>query len=103
MEITLIYVPFPDKIAAEQAIKSLLETKLIACGNVISSESMYFWQGAMTKENEWIAIIKTTNAVLDNAILKIKALHSYDVPAILHWQVQANDTYANWVMEQVKG
>lgn len=97
----MLYVPFPSKVAAEDAVKTLLIAKLIACGNVVPSDSMYVWQGIMTTNGEWIAIMKTTLAATDAASLKIAEIHSYEVPAILHWQVHTNEAYGRWVMEQV--
>lgn len=43
MNITLFYTPFPSKEVAAEVIKTLLAEKLIACGNVATSDSTYIW------------------------------------------------------------
>lgn len=97
----MIYVPFPDQQSALEAIKTLLDAKLIACGNVIMSSSAYVWQGNLTSQTEWIAIMKTSIVKANHTITKIEEIHSYQVPAILHWEASANEAYALWIDEQI--
>lgn len=97
MSITIFYTLFPSKEIASEVIKILLDEKLIACGNVVPSDSLYIWLGELTSENEYIGIMKTLHHKCDAVMSRIASLHPYEVPAILHWQVEANDSYYKWV------
>jgi periplasmic divalent cation tolerance protein len=101
MNITLFYTPFPSKEVAAEVIKTLLAENLIACGNVVTSDSMYMWLGQLTTENEFIAIMKTLPEKTESLTQRIASLHPYEVPAILHWQVEANEPYYNWIKTEL--
>ena len=101
MNITLFYTPFPSKEVATETIQILLAEKLIACGNVVTSDSMYMWLGQLTSENEYIAIMKTLPEKTESLTQRIASLHPYEVPAILHWQVEANESYYNWIKTEL--
>ncbi|MBK8052534.1 MAG: divalent cation tolerance protein CutA [Saprospiraceae bacterium] len=51
MEILLFYVPCGSKDDAEYLVNKLLDIGKIACGNVISSHSLFVWDGNINKEN----------------------------------------------------
>lgn len=97
MEILLFYVPCSSETEAKDLIKSLLDNKIIACGNVISSQSLYIWEGSIQDNQEWIAIIKTLPSYAEHVQARVESLHTYDIPAILHWQVACNSSYFEWV------
>ncbi len=101
MNITIFYTPFPSKEVAAEIIKTLLAEKLIACGNIVTSDSMYMWLGQLTTENEYIAIMKTLPEKTESLIKRIVSLHPYEVPAILHWEVEANESYYNWIKTEL--
>lgn len=101
MNITLFYTPFPSKEVAADVIKTLLAEKLIACGNVVTSDSIYMWLGQLTVENEYIAIMKTLPDKIESLTQRIASLHPYEVPAILHWQIEANESYCNWIKTEL--
>ncbi|MBC7884682.1 MAG: divalent-cation tolerance protein CutA [Saprospiraceae bacterium] len=102
MKITIFYVPFPDQDAALTAIEILLKAKYIACGNVIVSTSLYHWQGEQSKNNEHIAILKTLPEKKTILEKRISEIHTYDVPAILSWEADANESYYEWMVETMK-
>ena len=97
MKICITYVPFPTHEAAADIIRLCLHQKIIACGNIIPSQSSYLWNGDFHKENEWIAVMKTTTHHKDNLAKFLEKHHSYELPAILQWEVKANEGYAKWV------
>lgn len=85
---------------AVDIIRICLHQRLIACGNTIPSQSSYLWNVDFKKENEWIAIMKTTIHHKDNLAKFIEKHHSYDLLGILQWQVGANEGYAKWVEKE---
>ncbi len=101
MALVIFYVPCPDADEAKKLITHLLSDRLIACGNIVESKSVYNWADSVVHENEWIAIMKSLtelSGVLENSIKKI---HPYKTPAILSWSVSCNAEYLEWVRQQV--
>jgi periplasmic divalent cation tolerance protein len=69
---------------AKKIARALVKEKLVACVNIIPKvESIYRWQGKIEECTECVLIAKTTERNVEQAIQKIKSLHSYDVPDII--------------------
>jgi periplasmic divalent cation tolerance protein len=101
MLISVTYCPFPSEEEAQNVIQTLLNEKIIACGNVVSAQSHFIWNGTQAHDHEWIVLFKTTVAHKVDLMIRLETLHSYDVPCILQWDADANDGYGKWVAEQV--
>ncbi|MGB4838592.1 MAG: divalent-cation tolerance protein CutA [Saprospiraceae bacterium] len=101
MELLILYVPCSSEDEAQKIVEALLAEKLIACGNIISSDSIYSWNGGISNDKEWIAIMKSLPEMLQKVEMKIKILHSYEVSAIIHWQASCNAEYLEWVQGQL--
>jgi periplasmic divalent cation tolerance protein len=101
MLISVTYCPFPTEEEAQKVIQTLLNEKIIACGNVVSAQSHFIWNGKQACDPEWIVIFKTTVSHKADLLNRLETLHSYDVPCILQWDADANDAYGKWVAEQV--
>lgn len=86
----LIWCPFPDAAAAETAVATLLDERLIACANTLPRmRSLYTWQGERAVAEETGVLIKTDAALLEPAIARLAALHPYDTPSIAGWRCDA--------------
>lgn len=86
----LIWCPFPDEAAALAVIHTLLDEKLIACGNVLGGmTSVFVWNGVKDTAREAGVVLKTNAALLDAAIARLAELHPYDEPAVLGWHCDA--------------
>ncbi len=88
----------------EEAVKIaniLVEEKLAACANIVSSiRSIYRWEGKIWDEKEWLLIIKTQESRFEDLSDKVKSLHSYSVPEIIALPIiQASLPYLNWIKE----
>jgi periplasmic divalent cation tolerance protein len=101
MLISVTYCPFSTEEIAQKVIQTLLDEKIIACGNVVSAQSHFIWKEAQANDREWIVIFKTTVAHKADLMKRLETLHTYDVPCILQWDADANDAYGKWVEEQV--
>lgn len=103
-EFVFIYTPLPSKEAAEEMAQALVAGRLAACVNVYPGiTSVYEWKGAVQKETEAVAFIKTTRALAQEAIAAARELHPYEVPAFLVLPIESgNDDYMDWVRGQVK-
>ena len=88
----------PTRDEAAKIAKLLIEEKLAACVQLLPIESFYVWQGAAQNEPETLLLIKTRAALFDQAIARIKQVHSYTVPEIVAMPFAAGFAgYLNWI------
>ncbi len=88
---------------AEAIANALVEAKLAACVSLLPIHSIYTWQGELHKEQEWQLLIKTDLAQFSAMEVKIKELHSYEVPEIIALPIVAgSQPYLQWISQQVK-
>ena len=103
MTIVSVYATFSDAAEAERIGRTVVEERLAACINVLGAvRSIYRWQEKVETADEVAAICKTTEARCEALIARIAELHSYDVPCIVTWPIDAVlSDYAQWVGESV--
>ncbi len=97
-----LYVTNPSKKAAERLAEHLLKKRLIACANIIASESRYRWKGKLAREREYILIAKTSLLRRAEAVREIEKVHPYEIPCIVELQARANAAYARWIEKETK-
>ena len=80
-------------------IKTLLERRLIACGQIVPGvRSLYRWNGKIADESEVIVYLKTRAARLDSLEVAFSELHPYKVPELLALPVTGGlAKYLNWI------
>ncbi len=100
MSFIIIYTVNSSKEEAQKISEHLLNQKLIACVNIFPIESAYWWQGAIAKDGEFVAIFKTRSEYWERIKTEISRLHSYEVPCIMHWTVTANEAYEAWIQAE---
>ena len=100
MPVSILYTTHPDEETAKRIGQALVEERLAACYNVHPMQSGYHWEGALLNEDEWVAILKTRPALVRAATDRILELHPYEIPAVLHWEVQANAAYEAWIIAE---
>ena len=102
-DIKLIYTTFNSLDNAKTVITQLLREKLIACANIGSNmQSIYSWEGKIRCENEVAVLLKTTDKLVDEAVVKLKKLHQYQTPCIIVLPVTSCDKdFLNWVKESL--
>lgn len=97
-KLLLITTGFENENEAEASLLYLLENKLVACGHVYKERSMYNWNDALHKGDEWMLSVKTLDTLWEEVKDAIKAMHPYEMPMIIAMPVvQANEEYAAWV------
>ncbi len=97
----MFYVPFSDKQEAELAAKRLMKKKLLFCANIFSASSFFLWGSKLENTKEAIAIFKTMPekaALLEKELISI---HSYEVPAILHIEAEANTAFVEAMKKEL--
>lgn len=90
-----------DAAAARQIADTLVREDLAACVSLVPGvESIYRWQGQLTRTTETLLIIKCLARNHEALSARLHALHPYTVPELLALPVtHVNATYLAW-MEQ---
>ena len=98
----LVYITCKDEEEAIKISKHLLDKRLIACSNMHPIRSMYWWNGKIQDEKEFVIIAKTLEKNYKKIKGEVSRLHSYEAPCILKIDAEANESYDKWVNEEVK-
>ena len=99
----IVFVTTPDLKTAEKLVGGALQSKLIACGNIISGiQSHYRWQGKIEKSKEALIIIKTANGKLNSLKKFIVENHPYDIPEFIATEItDGYEKYLEWISDSV--
>lgn len=103
MDFYLFTVTVPNIEEGKKIARSLVESRLAACVNIIKDiSSVYRWKGEIQEDNEHLLLIKTTEDKSDPLIQKIKAIHSYSEPECIGFKVEkGSQKYLNWIKDVV--
>jgi len=99
-----VYVTCASRSQATDIGRTLVEERLAACANVLPGmASHYVWQGVLQRDREYALLLKTRAALFADLEVRVRELHSYDVPCIVAWPLAAvSEPYARWVAEQTR-
>ncbi len=102
-EMRMVFVTAPDQAVALALIRTLLDERLIACGNMLPGmRSVYRWKDELCDEAEVQLVLKTTGDCWPALRDRIVAIHPYDCPEVLCIPVKAgHPEYLKWVSDQV--
>lgn len=95
----VFYVTHPDEASARRISEALLQDRLVACANIFPISSVYWWEGAVVQEGEWVSILKTKLSLEDKVEAAISEIHSYDTPCIMRFELRSNAAYQQWIEE----
>lgn len=100
--VVLLLTTLASEDDAERLVRSLVEERLIACGNVVPGiTSIYRWQGAVEREAEVLVLMKTTGMRVEAALERASDLHPYELPELLTVTVDGGTApYRRWVREE---
>ena len=98
----LVYATFPDRDTAISIAGELIDGKLAACVNVLGEmTSIYNWKDARHADPEVPALIKTRAGLADAVVVKVRALHPYDNPAVLVLPIMGGSAgFLPWIMAE---
>lgn len=95
------YVTAPPD-AAETIAETLVDERLAACVNRLSTTSTYRWDGEIHRDDEAILLVKTTDDAYDALVSRVRELHPYDVPCIERFdEAHVLESFADWRAESV--
>lgn len=90
---------------AESLAETWVSKRWAACANVVREvKSLFWWDGGVDREKEALIVLKTAPDGFDTLARGIRDTHPYDVPEIIALPVsQADEAYAEWVRNEVRG
>ena len=84
----------------QKIIEALLGQQLAACIQTMPIRSHYVWQGVLRDEAEDLLIIKAKAADWADVEAAIRAVHDYETPEILRFDIDAgSQSYLDWIMQ----
>lgn len=57
----------------------------------------------MQNENEYVLLLKTLPEIKDKLSDFIQQHHPYEIPCIIHWDVDVNESYRTWIENNIAG
>ena len=95
----MIYVTAGSREEALRIARALVEERLVACANILGeATSIYRWQGKVEEASETVLIAKTHKDLVEKALTRVQALHSYDVPCAVAYDIAVGlPAYLAWI------
>lgn len=104
-DVIAVLSTFPDSAVARDIVRTLVEERLIACGNIVPAvESIYTWEGKVEISTEVLGIMKTSAAQCERVKERIRELHPYELPECIALPIVAGlQAYLDWIRESSRG
>jgi len=98
--VCLVTAP-PDR--AHDIAEALVAKRLAACVNVVAQvNSIYRWEGEVTRDDESLLIAKTTHAAVPAIEAELRRIHPYETFELVALDVAAGAApYLSWIGESV--
>ena len=95
----IVFITTATKIEAENIARNLLNQRLIACANIVGPvSSLSWWKEKISRENEFLVLMKTRSDLFERLATKIKQMHSYEVPEIIAVPIaKGEQSYLEWL------
>jgi periplasmic divalent cation tolerance protein len=102
-EFALVYITTSNADEAGRIGGQLVTERLAACVNIVPAvQSIYRWEGAITRSDEAVIIAKTLAAKILELNDRVRSLHSYQTPAIVAVPLLHVDAdFARWIEGEV--
>jgi periplasmic divalent cation tolerance protein len=84
---------------AERIAQALVEKGHAACVNVLPGVlSFYRWKGEITRDTEWLLVMKTTAARFEALREALVEMHPYDLPEVIELPIERGHApYLEWI------
>jgi periplasmic divalent cation tolerance protein len=94
----IVYITTRNSAEAKKISSHLLKKRLIACANIFPIESMFWWDGEIQENIEFVILAKTRDENYKKVEDLVKKMHSYETPAVLSWKMdKVSKKYSDWV------
>lgn len=103
-EYLLVMTTVPDSEVGQIIAEKIIEDRLAACVTLQApAQSLYWWQGKITQNQEYTLFIKTKKGVYPLLEEKIRRIHPYDVPEIIALPIfSGNADYLDWIDNETR-
>jgi len=100
----IVFVTAPSSEEANRIADALVSQRLGACVNIVSTiESIYRWEGRLTRDQESLMIIKTTDERYTELERCVKEMHSYSTPEVVALRIErGSEQYLRWLRDSVE-
>ena len=102
MSFIVVYITHATEKVASKIANYLIEQKFVACANIFPIKSAYWWKNVIQSESEWVSIVKTRPENWIPLKQEVEKIHPYEVPCIMKFEVEANDSYEKWIRDSVE-
>lgn len=98
-EMLMVFTTFANAEDAARAVRTLVEERLIACGNLLPGvRSLYRWEGKLEDQSEVMVIMKTRKQDWTALISRLHELHPYQVPECVAIRIASGSPkYMAWL------
>jgi uncharacterized protein involved in tolerance to divalent cations len=100
-EFVVVFVTVESRADGERIARSLVESRLAACVNVIGPiRSVYTWEGEVTVDDEHLLMIKSRGEAFAALEAHVRSVHGYEVPEVIAVPLVAgSDPYLEWLRQ----
>ncbi|MFO8082105.1 MAG: divalent-cation tolerance protein CutA [Armatimonadota bacterium] len=90
---------------AEAIAEKLVREELAACVQIAGPiTSVYRWQGAVERAEEWLLMMKTTSEAYEALEEALIGRHSYETPEVVAVPIErGSEAYLQWLRAAVHG
>ena len=89
---------------ARRLARLLLEKRLVACAQIQGPmQSLYWWQGVVAEESEFLLTMKTLSSLLEEVEQTIGREHPYEVPELVALPIgHVGRDYLDWLHRELQ-
>lgn len=99
----MVLTTFPATPEVPRVLDRLLDERLAACVQTVAIQSAYRWKGAIHRDPEVLALIKTTVARYPEVEARLRADHPYETPEIIRVPIAGGwADYLQWLAAETK-
>jgi periplasmic divalent cation tolerance protein len=97
----VVFVTTSNSEEAARLADALVSDRLAACVNIVPAiQSIYRWEGKVTRDSEALMIIKTTDERYLEVERRVKELHSYSTPEVIALRIErGSEQYLKWLSD----
>lgn len=101
----IVFVTATNADEANKIAESVVNERLAACVNIVPGvESVYRWEGKVTRDAEILLVVKTTDERYPDLERRVKELHSYSTPEVISFRIERGSAdYLKWLRESTDG
>jgi len=95
----VVLVTMPAREQSEEIASRLVEEHLAACVNIVGPVcSIYRWNGKLSRDEEYLLVIKSTGGRYAELEGRLRVLHPYSTPEVIALPISAgSEDYLRWL------